>query len=166
VNKFFPGITDPLEANVAANSWVGVLKGLRWRNNDLIYPNMNEGLLLDNLQKLIIAVNTGDYEVLNEWNGVKRNKDLVCDACGNLELSAVLEGGTMCGADRKEQRLIRQLYPERHKTFVYEKNTFTSQDCSGRDSIERACDRFRNRIEYKLPNIEENHNMCGKERIR
>lgn len=112
VRKFFPGITDPEAAiTVAREQWIPDLKQLRWHDGSIVYPNLDEKILEERFMRLIVAVNTGDYETIPEWTGGRRNKDFICEACGNL-VPSVFPDGIMCGALKKAAELSRKYNPE------------------------------------------------------
>ncbi len=48
------------------------------------YPNVDEGHFTHEYAKIIVAVNTGNAEIIPEWNGKKRNMDGMCGPCGNV----------------------------------------------------------------------------------
>lgn len=111
VKSLFEGITDYDKARKASAEWVEYLKAEKWPDGTLIYPNLNEQELGNRLATLIFTVNSGDYETLPEWSGTIRNKDFICEVCGNLEPSAASKEGTMCGADRKSSFYRRLINP-------------------------------------------------------
>lgn len=96
--EFYAGITDREQAEEAVrNGMFPETRGLWAPDGKLAYPNMNEDAMAKSYADMIVAVNTGNAEVLPEWSAQGfKNMDGACGPCGNVVPSAAKKDGKMC----------------------------------------------------------------------
>ncbi len=82
------GITDMAEAEEKLRKVVpGQIKETCTPDRKAAYPHADIEGMVREYAKIIVAVNTGNAEIISEWEdkkGGKRNFDGVCGPCGNI----------------------------------------------------------------------------------
>jgi hypothetical protein len=87
VKEFYPDIKDNVSAHeIVRSNWIPNLVNEKWKDDgSLMYPLLNTIELEDLLAELIVSVNTGEIEIIPDWSeDGRKNRDSVCEACGNL----------------------------------------------------------------------------------
>jgi hypothetical protein len=111
VKEYFSSITDIDEAIFLSREvCLPKLKDSRLLDGSKAYPNIDEDQMIENLAHIIVAINTGNYVEKTERDNTRwLNKDLICEACGNLERTGNSEDRIMCGAYRKEEIIVNKV---------------------------------------------------------
>jgi len=81
------------------------------------YPNLDDNRMVDNLATVIVAINTRNYiEVTEKDDKGWLNKDIICEACGNLEKVEDSENKYMCGSYKKEMIIVNKILNRQNKS--------------------------------------------------
>jgi hypothetical protein len=109
IKERFCGITDINHARrLVREDEVPRLKKLWHVDGKRTYPNLDANRTIQNLSKMIVAVNTGNFIRIPEVNkNGGYNKDGMCDACGELEIiSSFPVCMYNCGLERRTRELF------------------------------------------------------------
>jgi hypothetical protein len=111
VKEIFNGITDMDDAIFLSRKvCLPKLKDSRLLDGSKAYPNLDEEKMVKNLAHLIVAINTDNYVEISEKDDKKwLHKDLICEACGNLEQVKNSKNTVVCGAYRKEMIMVNEV---------------------------------------------------------
>lgn len=118
VKEMYPEITDLTDAkNIVANDIIPSLEEDLHSDGTKCYPNINKDKFVNNLARIIVAVNENNFENIPDYKSYgNMNKDIACEACGNLQESLF---STKCRLVNKKRELTLKHYYESLRTPVH-----------------------------------------------